>query len=126
VARPAAYAIPPSQTRVLELLGVHAIESRTLDAPSEASISVYTIDSFERKEGGFSGATVIAGVQATPHRERRTLPAGTIIVPTDQPLGTLASFLLEPQATDGVAAYALVALTPNAEFLILRIERAPR
>ena len=38
------------------------------------------------------------------------LPAGTRIVPLDQPLGRLAFHLLEPRAADGLANWGLVDL----------------
>ena len=33
---------------------------------------------------------------------RRTLPAGTVVVSVDQPLGRLAFMLLEPRSDDGL------------------------
>ena len=37
--------------------------------------------------------------------ERRTVPAGTVIVPVDQPLGLLAAYLLEPESEDGLVTW---------------------
>ena len=34
--------------------------------------------------------------------ERKEIPAGTLIVRTAQPLGTLAAYLLEPETDDGL------------------------
>jgi hypothetical protein len=41
-------------------------------------------------------------VTGSYHRVTRTLPAGTIVVPMDQPLARLAFTLLEPRSDDGV------------------------
>ncbi len=43
---------------------------------------------------------------STPHRY--DAPAGSYLVRTDQPLGTLASYLLEPASEDGVVTWNLV------------------
>ena len=36
---------------------------------------------------------------------KRTIPAGTIVVRTAQPLGTLAVYLLEPRSDDGLLTW---------------------
>ena len=56
----------------------------------------------------------------------RTLPAGTVIVPMDQPLGALAMFLLEPQTDDGLVTWNLLdaSLVRWEEFPVLRLRRA--
>jgi hypothetical protein len=39
---------------------------------------------------------------ATPETRRETFPAGTLRIPTDQPLGTVAVLLLEPSSPDSL------------------------
>ena len=50
-------------------------------------------------------------------------PAGSYLVRTDQPLGTLASYLLEPASEDGVVTWNLVdrQLTLRAPYPIARV-----
>ena len=38
----------------------------------------------------------------------QNVPAGTIVVPVDQPLGRLIVLLLEPRSEDGLAAWNLM------------------
>ena len=49
-------------------------------------------------------------------------PAGWFVVDTEQPLGMLAGYLLEPASEDGVAAWNLVdpAPAPGSTYPVLR------
>ena len=47
----------------------------------------------------FDGRTPVT-VKPVPLRRRQTFPAGSVRVPTDQPLGDLAVLLLEPGSPD--------------------------
>jgi hypothetical protein len=69
------------------------------------------------------------------HRERTlwgayqpvttTVPAGTLVVPADQPLGRLAFTLLEPRSDDGFVNWNVLdqALEGAASYPILRTLR---
>jgi dipeptidyl-peptidase 4 len=51
--------------------------------------------------------------------------AGWYFVRTDQPLGTLAAYLLEPASEDGIVTWNLLdrELEPHKEYPILRVAR---
>jgi dipeptidyl-peptidase 4 len=50
-------------------------------------------------------------------------PGGALVVRTDQPLGPLVFYLLEPESDDGVTTWNVVAaaLTPGAAHPVLKI-----
>jgi hypothetical protein len=48
---------------------------------------------------------VLLTAEATLAKQTLTLPAGTAIVHTNQPLGTLAVYLLEPESEDGLLTW---------------------
>ena len=54
--------------------------------------------------------------------------AGWYLVRTDQPLGTLAAYLLEPASEDGIVTWNLLdrELQPKASYPLLRLRIAPR
>ena len=58
---------------------------------------------------------------------RETIPAGTVIVPTAQPLGRLAFYLLDPRSDDGLVAWNVLddALEGAARYPILRAASPP-
>jgi hypothetical protein len=86
---------------IVNRLVMHGIGVEELVQPVDATIATFTVDS-----------TASATQPFQKHRERhidgswtrptsRTLPAGTLIVRTGQPLGILAMYLLEPSSDDG-------------------------
>jgi dipeptidyl-peptidase 4 len=56
------------------------------------------------------------------------LVAGWYLVRTDQSLGVLASYLLEPASDDGVVTWNFLdrELQPGARYPILRLRHSPR
>ena len=122
VDRPAAYLIPPSLGAVVDLLQGHGVALGRLEREAEIDAEVYRIDAVQRIGGGYDGPETF-NAEATPRAERRTAPAGSIIAETSQPLGTLATYLLEPEADDGAATWGLLgdALGAGTDFPILRV-----
>ena len=62
----------------------------------------------------------------SPRREARMVPAGTLMVRTAQPLGTLAVYLLEPRSEDGLAAWNFfdAELKPGGDFPVTRLMKS--
>jgi hypothetical protein len=97
---PSAYLVPADLTRLLEKLAAHGVHAVPLGHDARMVVEEFRIDS-----------TVTATREFQQHRERtlfgtyaevsRNLPAGTVLVPTDQPLGRLVFYLLEPRSDDG-------------------------
>jgi hypothetical protein len=98
---PAYYVVPADQRGVLEKLADHGVMMEPLASPREATVEVFRIDS-----------TSVAAREFQGHRERtvfghyedvtQRLPAGAVVVRTDQPLGRLVFTLLEPRSDDGL------------------------
>src|SRR5262249_17051581 len=62
-------------------------------------------------------------IEATTRRETKRVPAGTILVRMAQPLASLAAYLLEPQAADGLATwnYFDAGLKQGEDFPVIRL-----
>jgi hypothetical protein len=101
---PAIWIVPAELTGAIERLGAHGIRSVTLSRPVELDLEAFRITSSTQAEREFQ-----------QHRERtiegrweplrETLPAGTVVVPSEQPLGRLAFYLLDPRSDDGLVAW---------------------
>jgi dipeptidyl-peptidase 4 len=119
---PRAYVFGPEFAAVAELLELHGIALWRLDAPRTAMVERYRITDFERSGAPFEGRAR-ADVRAVESFDARLeLAAGTYVVPTAQPLGALAAYLLEPQATDGLAAWGFVGMVEGEPFPIARTD----
>jgi hypothetical protein len=127
VAVPAAYAIPAERTELVAALRMHGISVEQTTAPARTTATTFMIDSVTHATRLFQGhhETTLHGQW---HASRSTtLPLGTYVVRTAQPLGALAVYLLEPESDDGLVTWnALDAvLRDGAEFPVVRLAAAP-
>jgi murein tripeptide amidase MpaA len=113
-ARPRAYWVPPAWSDVVERLELHGIALERLEAPREVDVEACRLSGVKLAEQPFEGRVQLAGTSTEPwsaapaatgsgctvERRRERLPAGSVRVPTDQPLGLLAMLLLEPASPD--------------------------
>jgi dipeptidyl aminopeptidase/acylaminoacyl peptidase len=104
VPRPFAYLYPPALTNVTENLQRHGIEVEELREDIELDIEAYRIEKLVRAAIPYQKHNLVS-VEAVARKETRRIPAGTILVRTAQPLATLAAFLLEPMADDGLCTW---------------------
>ncbi len=97
---PAAYVIPPDLHSMRRLLDDHGIEYTTLEHEREAIAQRFSIDSTSVATRTFQGVNerTLHGSYA---EAEITLVEGSLIVGTDQPLGRLLVYLLEPRSDDG-------------------------
>ncbi len=104
VARPFAYLLPP-RPKVLDALQRHGVvvEALRADRP-DLAVEAYRIDKVTHAGKPFQEHR-LAVVEATARQQKRRIAAGTLVVRTAQPLGTLAAFLLEPQSEDGLCTW---------------------
>ncbi|MFQ5570154.1 MAG: M14 family metallopeptidase [Rhodothermales bacterium] len=123
---PRAYLIPEDQSAVLDRLEAHGIHFRRLRADSTIRVERFRVDS-----------TQVAGREYQGHHARTwfgtyeqadlTIPSGMILVSTDQPLGRLLFYLLEPRSDDGLASWGLVEPAGDTQdyYPILRLSAEP-
>jgi hypothetical protein len=108
VARPKAYWVPVTKPEVINRLKLHGIRMETQPTERTMTVEMYrlvnprpqTDDGFHPYEGRY---TLKTGVKVEVRRE--SFPAGSVRVPTTQPLGDLAVALLEPQSDDSLLAW---------------------
>lgn len=118
---PRAYLVPPALSGVLERLEAHGVRMHRLERPARVRVEEFRIDSTRVAERPFQGhreRTVLGSYAAA----ERTLPAGTVVVPVEQPLGRLVFTLLEPRSDDGFVAWNLLgeALEDAEAYPVLR------
>jgi hypothetical protein len=97
--RPAAYWVPAAWTDVIDRLAAHGIAMARLDAPREVEVEMLRAADVTLGPEPFEGRMPV-GATFSAERRRERFPAGSVRVPTDQPLGDLAMVLLEPSSPD--------------------------
>ncbi|MCH1919925.1 M14 family metallopeptidase [Shewanella sp. A3A] len=101
VSRPANYYIPPQWYEVLQRLQQQGIRTSVLKAPRSIRVQQYLLSDPQFGQTPYEGRQRV-NAQSKLINLSLTLPAGTVVVPTDQPLGDLAVLLLEPQSPDSL------------------------
>ncbi|AZG71588.1 M14 family metallopeptidase [Shewanella livingstonensis] len=101
VTRPVAYYIPPQWADVIERLSLHGIRMTRLNKPTSITAQQYQFSEPTFSSTDYEGHQTVTAT-TTHHKINTQLPAGTVRIPTDQPLGDLAMLLLEPQAEDSL------------------------
>jgi hypothetical protein len=121
VARPWAYAVPEAIGR--HLAG-HGLRAAPLAEARAAEVEVARVVGAAAAEKGRSilEADEERALDVDVARATRTLPAGTWIVPTEQPLGAIAVYVCEAKSDDGLVACGLVAdPAPGSEWPAVRV-----
>jgi murein tripeptide amidase MpaA len=108
VTRPKAYWVPATKPEVISRLKVHGLRMETLTKDRTTTVEMYRlVNPRARTNSGdhpFEGRyTLTTRVKAETCQE--FFPAGSVRVPTDQPLGDLAVALLEPESDDSLLAW---------------------
>ncbi|HET7745680.1 MAG TPA: M14 family metallopeptidase, partial [Vicinamibacteria bacterium] len=97
--RPAAYWVPSTWPEVIERLAAHGIRMERVDAPREVEVEMSRATEASLAPAPFEGRVPVTATFAVETRKER-YPAGSVRVPTDQPLGELAVILLDPASAD--------------------------
>jgi hypothetical protein len=123
VRRPFAYIVAPGLDAIVAKLQQHGIAVEPFTG--KATAEVYSIRSVHRQEREFQGHHE-ARVEVDATLQSREFPAGSFIVRTAQPLGTLAVYLLEPESDDGLTTwnYLDAHVEVGKEFPIVRVRMA--
>ena len=112
VPRPTAYLVPANLPRVVDLLQAHGIQLNRLETAKRLEMTIDRVDQLKvtapRGSPRYAGDNPIDITATTTRTETREIPAGTWLVPTAQPLGSLVVYLLEPRSDDGVATWGLL------------------
>ncbi|HUP20885.1 MAG TPA: M14 family metallopeptidase [Gemmatimonadota bacterium] len=118
-AAPAAWLVPAGLEDVIELLAAHGVATRSLAAPIRRGVEEFRITASRQEEREYEGHRARA-LEGTWESVERELPAGTVVVPMDQPLARLAFHLLEPRASDGLVRWNAIEVEGAGVYPILR------
>ena len=87
--------------RCVETLKAHGIAVEELVSPLKAEVQMFLIEKVAKAGRAFAGHNSIK-LSGHSARETVSIPAGSLLVRRAQPLGRLASYLLEPESDDGL------------------------
>ena len=101
---PFAYALGAEYAAMVGLLRLHGVVVERLNADLRTDVERFTVDSIIRSPRRFQRHNEVR-LEGRWTSESRTLPAGTVVVRTGQPLSIVAAYLLEPDSDDGLTTW---------------------
>jgi len=104
IAPPLYYVIPPAWRDVIDVLRAHGVEVKRLASEVTIETEGYRIDDLKLSPISFENRVPIS-FKATMAGMKKTLPAGSIIVPVNQSATNVIIHLLEPDAPDSLLAW---------------------
>lgn len=107
LARPEAYWVPAHRSDIIERLALHGLHMETIETARTVPVQMLRLDDPQVSGRTSEGHVPITVRGVTPEDRDWTFPAGSVRVPTDQPLGDLAILLLEPQSSESFFAWGL-------------------
>jgi hypothetical protein len=121
---PAIWIVPADLAPAIDRLAAHGVRMLTLVEPLTIEAEAFAITSSTQAEREFQKHRERA-LEGRWELHREELPAGTVIVPSAQPLGRLAFYLLDPRSDDGLVAWNVLdeALEGVSLYPILRADR---
>ncbi len=101
---PVAWWVPATKPEVIARLRRQGLQVETISAPRTVTVEMLRLP--EPKPGTINEGHVEIGAQAgVPERHKETYPAGSVRVPSDQPLALVAAHLLEPGSPESLLAW---------------------
>ncbi len=101
---PAAWWVPATKPEVIALLRRHSIAFETLAQPRTVALDMVRLSEPKLNKADEGHVPLTAAAYDHARREE-TFPAGSVRVPSDQPLGLLAAAMLEPESPDSLLAW---------------------
>lgn len=121
VPRPVGYLIPAAHRELAEHLVRHGIAVGRLREQVEVRVEVAPITAVTRADAAWEGRVRQTIETGSPLPRRHRADPGDLLVRCDQPLGTLAAYLLEPMATDGLGGWSFVTVAAGDRWPVMRL-----
>jgi hypothetical protein len=105
VPRPRGYVVLPGWTPIEQRLRAHGLRVETLPAIADVEVETIRVSDPKLASAPYQGATLVTSMKVSRQTEKRSIPAGALWVPADQPDFEVAVHLLEPDAPDSLLAW---------------------
>jgi len=119
--RPAAYLVPAGWPAIEEKLAAHGVRFTKLPEARTLAVGTYRASDSKLAASSYQGRVRVSAKVARAV-EPRTVPAGSLYVPLDDPLAPVAIHLLEPEGPDSLFSWGeLSAVLESKEYIDTRV-----
>jgi len=103
--RPEAYWVPSYRADIIERLRIHNVQMETLTEPRAVEVEMLTLPDATFAARANEGHVQMTSGEPVVETRTWTFPAGSVRVPTDQPMGDVVVLMLEPQGVESLFAW---------------------
>jgi len=108
LARPRGYLVLAGWPQIEELIVGHGLRASTLSDDAELEVETIRLAEPRFASSSYQGAVMVEDFEISRQSERRSIPAGSLWVPADQPAFEVAVQLFEPEAPDSIVRWGVV------------------
>jgi len=105
---PAAYVVPAAWPQIIEKLEQHGVRFERLAHSQAMRVQRYRLANPVWADKPFEGRHLVTEFSATLETVSVDIPAGSIVVPMDQPAANVVANLLEPRAPDSLLRWGFL------------------
>ena len=103
--RPEAYWVPSYRADIIERLRIHNVRMETLTEPRAVEVEMLTLPDATFATRANEGHVQMTSGEPVVETRTWTFPAGSVRVPTDQPMGDVVVLMLEPQGVESLFSW---------------------
>ncbi|NQU21119.1 MAG: peptidase M14 [Candidatus Nealsonbacteria bacterium] len=105
VVPPEAYLLPPEWPEIIALLDAHGIRYTKLDRPHTVAVGSYKFRDVQFRSVPYEGRMNVDDLNYDAIEEPREFPAGSVLIPLDQPTARLIVYMFEPGSKDSLVRW---------------------
>jgi len=108
LARPRGYLALAGWPQIEELVAGHGLRASRLSEDIEIEVETTRLSDPKLASSTYQGVVMVEDFEISRQRETRSIPAGSLWIPADQPSFEVAVQLLEPEAPDSIVRWGVV------------------
>jgi hypothetical protein len=106
--RPRGYLLLSGWPQIEEVVAIHGLQTLRLIADVELDVETIRLSNPEFATFPYQGVVMVEDFKVSRQTERRSVPAGSLWIPADQPNFEIAVQLFEPEAPDSLVRWGAV------------------
>jgi len=106
--RPRGYLVLSGWPEIEEVVAGHGLRALRLTANVELEVETIRLSNPEFAASSYQGVVMVEDFEVSRQTERRSVPAGSLWIPADQPNFEIAVQLFEPEAPDSLVRWGAV------------------
>jgi hypothetical protein len=106
--RPRGYLVLAGWPQIEEVVASHGLRAYRIERVAELEVETIRLSNPEFATSSYQGVVMVEDFEVSRHTERRSVPAGSLWIPADQPNFEIAVQLFEPEAPDSLVRWGAV------------------